>query len=192
LVKLSVFLASAALGVALTTSSVAHAGTEVLNISNFNPNGYGDITGQVTLDVFGGQATTGTAILSGGNFGGPLSFSLVTIDNYPGLSTGWRAGDGTDWYGGDNAYQIDGNGLVFDTAPWGQGSVFGIYSVGMNEYQGALFGPGGSNNYYAYNVPLTMGAGAVPEPSTWAMLLLGFAGLAYAGVSQTRKRSVLA
>jgi hypothetical protein len=59
----------------------------------------------------------------------------------------------------------------------------------MNEYQGALFGPGGSNNYYAYNVPLTMSAGAVPEPSTWAMMLLGFAGLAYAGLKQTRKRS---
>jgi PEP-CTERM motif len=25
------------------------------------------------------------------------------------------------------------------------------------------------------------GASAVPEPSTWAMLLLGFAGLGYAG-----------
>jgi PEP-CTERM motif len=187
MVKLSVLLASAALGAALTASGVAYAGTEVLNISNFNPNGYGDITGQVTLDVTGGQATTGTASLSGGNFGGPLSFSLVTADNYPGPSTGWRAGDGTDLYGGDTAYQIDGNGLVFNTAPWDQGYVFGIYSVGANEYQGALFGPGGSNNYYAYNVPLTVSAGVVPEPSSWAMMLIGFAGLCYAGVKQTRK-----
>jgi hypothetical protein len=187
MVKLSVLLASAALGAALTASGVAYAGTEVLNISNFNPNGYGDITGQVTLDVTGGQATTGTASLSGGNFGGPLSFSLVTADNYPGPSTGWRAGDGTDLYGGDTAYQIDGNGLVFNTAPWDQGYVFGICSVGANEYQGALFGPGGSNNYYAYNVPLTVSAGVVPEPSTWAMMLIGFAGLCYAGVKQTRK-----
>ena len=179
--KLSILLASAALGAALTASGVAYAGTEVLNISNFNPNGYGDITGQVILDVTGGQATTGTASLSGGNFGGPLSFSLVTTDNYPGPSTGWRAGDGTDLYGGDAAYQIDGNGLVFNTAPLGQGYVFGIYSVGANEYQGALFGPGGSNNYYAYNVPLTVSAGAVPEPSTWAMMLIGFAGLCFAG-----------
>ena len=187
--KLSVFLASAALGAALTASGVAYAGIEVLNISNFDPNGYGDITGQVILDVTGGQATTGTASLSGGNFGGPLSFSLVTADNYQGPSTGWRAGDGTDVFGGDTTYAIDGNGLVFNTAPSGQGYVFGIYSVGANEYQGALFGPGGSNNYYAYNVPLTVSAGAVPELSTWAMMLLGFAGLAYAGVKQARKTS---
>ena len=187
--KLSVFLASAALGAALTASGVAYAGTEVLNISNFDPNGYGDITGQIILDVTGGQATTGTASLSGGKFGGPLNFSLVTADNYPGPSTGWRAGDGTDWDGGDTAYRIDGNGLVFDTASWDQGYVFGIYSVGANEYQGALFGPGGSNNYYAYNVPLTVSAGAVPELSTWAMMLVGFVALSYAGVKQTRKTS---
>ena len=29
--------------------------------------------------------------------------------------------------------------------------------------------------------------GAVPEPSTWAMMLVGFAGLGYAGFKQTRK-----
>ena len=33
--------------------------------------------------------------------------------------------------------------------------------------------------------------GPVPEPSTWAMMLLGFAGLAYAGYRQARKASVL-
>jgi hypothetical protein len=29
-------------------------------------------------------------------------------------------------------------------------------------------------------------SGAVPEPSTWAMLLLGFAGLCYAGYRQAK------
>ncbi len=28
---------------------------------------------------------------------------------------------------------------------------------------------------------------SVPEPSTWAMMLLGFAGLGYAGFKRTRK-----
>jgi hypothetical protein len=32
--------------------------------------------------------------------------------------------------------------------------------------------------------------GAVPEPSTWAMMLLGFAGLGFAGYRRARKGSV--
>ena len=35
-------------------------------------------------------------------------------------------------------------------------------------------------------------AGTVPEPSTWALMLLGFAGLGYAGFRQNRTRSAAA
>lgn len=35
-------------------------------------------------------------------------------------------------------------------------------------------------------------ATAAPEPSTWAMMLFGFAGLGFAGYRQTRSRSVVA
>ena len=35
-------------------------------------------------------------------------------------------------------------------------------------------------------------AGAVPEPSTWAMMLIGFAGVGYAGYRSARKRSMAA
>jgi hypothetical protein len=35
-------------------------------------------------------------------------------------------------------------------------------------------------------------AGAVPEPSTWAMMLIGFAGVGFAGYRSARKRSVAA
>jgi hypothetical protein len=31
---------------------------------------------------------------------------------------------------------------------------------------------------------------AAPEPSTWVMMLLGFAGLGYAGYRRTRKASI--
>jgi hypothetical protein len=41
----------------------------------------------------------------------------------------------------------------------------------------------------ATNLPLT---NAVPEPSTWAMMLLGFAGLGFAGYRRSRKEAVAA
>jgi PEP-CTERM motif len=42
------------------------------------------------------------------------------------------------------------------------------------------------------NVSGTFSAGSVPEPSTWAMMLLGFAGLGYAGYRASRKSVALA
>lgn len=38
----------------------------------------------------------------------------------------------------------------------------------------------------------TAGVAPVPEPSTWAMMLIGFAGIGYAGYRSARKRSVAA
>jgi hypothetical protein len=37
---------------------------------------------------------------------------------------------------------------------------------------------------------LTVDIGSVPEPSTWAMMLLGFAGLAYAGYRKTKRAAL--
>jgi hypothetical protein len=34
--------------------------------------------------------------------------------------------------------------------------------------------------------------GSVPEPSTWAMMFIGFAGLAYAGLRNRRRAAILA
>jgi hypothetical protein len=40
---------------------------------------------------------------------------------------------------------------------------------------------GGNTQYYGQVDINFVGAGAVPEPSTWAMMLLGFAGIGFAG-----------
>jgi hypothetical protein len=41
-------------------------------------------------------------------------------------------------------------------------------------------------------VVVTAATPAVPEPSTWAMMLIGFAGLGYAGCRASRKSAALA
>jgi PEP-CTERM motif len=55
----------------------------------------------------------------------------------------------------DSAFD-DGSSLAFPTQP-------GLFAIG-------LFGPN-----------FTFASSAIPEPSTWAMMVLGFAGLGYAG-----------
>jgi hypothetical protein len=49
--------------------------------------------------------------------------------------------------------------------------------------------PGGSSNFYGTTGALTVSAG-VPEPSTWAMMLLGFAGLGYLGYRKARSTAL--
>ena len=58
------------------------------------------------------------------------------------------------------------------------------------------FGTGGSyidyynGQYYPQNFSVSIhnsSSSAAPEPPTWAMMLVGFAGLGYAGFRQTRK-----
>ena len=50
------------------------------------------------------------------------------------------------------------------------------------------WGSGGHADTFTIKIASGLVAGSVPEPSTWAMMLIGFAGLGYAGLG--RKRSV--
>ena len=60
------------------------------------------------------------------------------------------------------------------------------HTVGSNDYEffGTYYLANGaaSETIYAYITTLTVSehVGAVPEPSTWAMMLLGFAGVGFA------------
>jgi hypothetical protein len=42
------------------------------------------------------------------------------------------------------------------------------------------------------NITLVVGAGAIPEPSTWAMMLLGLAGLGFVGYRRAGRRRIAA
>ncbi len=58
------------------------------------------------------------------------------------------------------------------------------YLVFPDQTAGAAGGPGGT--YYGPNFEYT-NTSAIPEPSVWALMLLGFAGLGFAGYRATRK-----
>ena len=54
---------------------------------------------------------------------------------------------------------------------------------------GSSFGPNIDLTIVSYGGEFILG-GAAPEPSTWAMMLVGFAGLGFAGYGSTRRRAV--
>jgi hypothetical protein len=64
------------------------------------------------------------------------------------------------------------------------GAAGGNYDLVIYDF---AFGPSSSSNL-ATSVGIMTYAGTVPEASTWAMMLLGFAGLGYAGY-RSRKRT---
>ena len=105
---------------------------------------------------------------------------------------GYRANDGTDWFGINQNAPIDSDGLLFDvgasTPVWGGFPIFPIYASGPGTYQSGLFGHiDGGPEFYEYNIATTLGA-ATPEPGTWAMLIMGFAGIGFVGNRSARQR----
>jgi PEP-CTERM motif len=180
-------LLTAAMFGALTAP--AFAATQHLAIAgNLDGHAY---TGELALDVSGGQAVSGTGSLSIlGLTNAPLVLITASTPGNEGSPIGFRANDGTDYFDLDQSYPISGNGLLFDvgttTAQWGAFPLFTIWSAG-DGYAAAFTGNvGGAEYYNIQGSAFASAAGAVPEPSTWALLGLGFAGLGLAGWKRGR------
>ena len=105
---------------------------------------------------------------------------------------GFRANDGTDYFDLDQAYPISANGLLFDvgttTAQFRGFPLFTVWSTGGDAYAAAFTGNVGGTEYWNIQGSAAVSAGAVPEPSTWAMMGIGFLGLAFAGFRQRKNR----
>jgi PEP-CTERM motif-containing protein len=182
---------------AIAALSVAggFAAPDVANAATYNFTGIvnGDqFAVTFSLVVSGGNAISGGGTISGGGLAAPEALTLITLAS-PGVENdgagllGYRSDDGTDWFDADTRAPIDGNGLIFAMGPgpvgFGVSQQFDVYSVGPNSYDGGLFGSaqaGVAPHFYAYNIPLNGGMAPVPEPSTWAMLMVGFGGLGFA------------
>jgi hypothetical protein len=184
-----IWLASAAIVGALAAPGVANATINDLTISG-SLDGH-PYTGTLSLDVTGGQATSGTGTLSIlGLTNAPLVLITTSTPGNEGFPTGYRGNDGTDYFNTDQAYPIDANGLLFDvnttTASWGAYPLFAVWSNAPGDgYSAAFTGNLEGVEYYNIQGGATV-SGAVPEPSTWAMLLLGFAGLGCVGYRQAK------
>ena len=142
-----------------------------LNLLTYNGNTAYDGLGGFTFDVFN---STHTALL----FSTPVSaVTLVQtlpghIDEVTGLISPLNLAAGTYWAGFYAVY------LGLPTLPGGNGSAIVTNPPGS----GILFETIGGNLAYQ----LVGNISAVPEPSTWAMMILGFAGI---GFMAYRRRS---
>jgi hypothetical protein len=79
---------------------------------------------------------------------------------------------------------IDADGTQWlQLAQWSLPAGFGLTSITFNQVDGTDG---------AILAGITLSTAAIPEPSTWAMMLLGFAGLGFAGYRASRKSAALA
>jgi hypothetical protein len=75
--------------------------------------------------------------------------------------------------------QLDGNGVVLTPGPPGSGaSAIGLWDT-PSQYFYSYLGNGYNNLTTPFNVEPVSAVAAIPEPSTWAMILLGFAGIGF-------------
>ncbi len=112
------------------------------------------------------------------------------------LSPGtYEFGDGTVFAGNDNIVipAVTDNGFTFQvgSTPWhqGLGFTFGANVNGSSGYAYFLAGKLGGDTYYygdysgngtgTLTLTPVLGVAAVPEPATWAMIILGFFGVGF-------------
>jgi PEP-CTERM motif len=189
-------LLSAAL---ISFASAANASTVEYIVTGTDQNSLA-YTADVFLDVTGGVATSGTGTLTGaitGLLGGATqSLTLVTAST-PGAENplGYRSSTGTDLFNVDTVVPVDNNGLLFIIGPPPFGSNLNpLFSFWSDPNAGAVFSGTqfGSTDWASANLPPEpSGVAAVPEPSTWAMMILGFAGVGFLAYRRTRKSSAM-
>ena len=123
-------------------------------------------------------------------YGAPATFSAVsgtfTLDSFY-VTAAWNNGLSVtvDGYSGatleySEMFTIDTSGPSFESFDWA-----GLTSVTLSTSGGTSAGFQGAGTQLALD-NLTISTG-VPEPSTWAMMGLGFAVLGFAGLRASRK-----
>ncbi len=87
----------------------------------------------------------------------------------------------------------NGNDVIFNSSVTAEGQTVPFdtsLSLTTGETVEFSVGPDGGLQNTGLSLTITSPSSAIPEPSTWAMVLLGFVGLGFAGCRRARSRAV--
>lgn len=137
-----------------------------------------------------------------GNDLAPHDFSRFAVaSGLPAVNNGFLTYDNLFWPGGapPTASDFDGAGGFLDIYGLmfsiGGGIVVDLFDNGVSPTTGADYGGYGvgvANSDMALDYVAGGVSASTPEPSTWAMMLLGFAALGFAGYRTARKTAAAA
>lgn len=139
------------------------------------------ITTADTLDAVGGYDVLSMSGTISGPGGGAIALAPNPFQPFPDYIVIFMY-DNVFFPGG--APYVDDNGLLFSAG----GYAYNLYSDGPSTYYLSSKNPAGdytTGQAVAIGDPVRIDS--VPEPSTWALMLLGFAGLGLAGLRKARR-----
>jgi hypothetical protein len=132
---------------------------------------------------------------AGGTPGGYNAGNVFSA-NFTGTLTAAAAGSYTVNFGSDDAGYLFINNVLAISDGGAHGYNPANYSVALNAGANSFKIEMGNVYCCGANVGLSVPSGVavtgVPEPTTWAMMLVGFVGLGFAGYRRTRKSAALA
>jgi PEP-CTERM motif len=166
---------AATVSVALTLTASAEA--KVYDWSYTLTNGQGSGSGTFDADATSpALITDATGVVSGDPGFGVGPFAVTSISGYAGA-------DNTIYALGFDDNQVSLGGISLAT---NAGDINIFYLGGAPGVTNSVQNPGGGlAALYTADLSIT----AVPEPATWAMMLLGFASLGFAGYRRARTGS---
>jgi hypothetical protein len=163
------------------------------------------VKGGGTVDLTGLSFHAEGSVESGmiPSFGGINAGSFGSTDFYQGATGPASFGPGGLSFASSSsgdAFGVDALGFTVPTIIVPAGYASGTALSGSETYDGQTFASLGlTPGTYAYDWgsgptadSLTVKIGSIPEPATWAMMLLGFAPLGFAGFRATRKSAARA
>lgn len=144
------------------------------------PSGDGPATGPDPLDILATSASGMKTI----NFGRTVTDVYLALNSWNGQTATFSAPfsvyvDGCGFWGCGTAVVSNGNTTVF-----GNGELHGIL-----KFSGSFNSLTYTDTFDEYWHGIQVGIGAVPEPSTWALLILGF-GVVGGSLRQRRRTSL--